>query len=146
MICSKCKKDKPETEFCKRHNVERGRQYWCKECQILINKKNYKRRPRKPKKPYDKKGALVRMLKSRYGLTYEQYEEMYINQNKACGICGKKGTLGGRFGLRIDHCHLTGAIRGLLCINCNSGLGMFREDPLLLVMATEYLKSKTPKD
>jgi hypothetical protein len=51
-----------------------------------------------------------------------------------CAICGTKGVK-----LHIDHCHMTNHVRGLLCHNCNTGLGLFKDDVRLLAAAIAYL-------
>lgn len=68
----------------------------------------------------------------KYGLTRAQYDEM---AEKGCAICG--GQPSDR--LYVDHDHKTGMVRGLLCHQCNSGLGMFKDDKSLLAKAIEYL-------
>ncbi len=74
--------------------------------------------------------------KRKYGITREEYMERLTRQGGLCDICGME------FGedLRVDHDHSTGAVRGLLCANCNIGLGMFQEDPKKLTAAAEYLE------
>ena len=74
----------------------------------------------------------------RYGITTEQYKEMLEKQGHKCGICGtKQERLRKR--LFIDHDHDTGAVRGLLCMKCNSGLGMFNDDVKIVGTAKTYL-------
>jgi hypothetical protein len=75
-------------------------------------------------------------LKKKYGLTLEQFNEMCIAQDHCCFICDE------RVNLVVDHNHQTGEVRKLLCLNCNSGLGMFRENPELLLKAKEYVSSQ----
>lgn len=72
------------------------------------------------------------------GMTTAGFENMMVSQNGQCAICGDNVKL------CVDHCHTTGFVRGLLCNNCNIGLGMFRDDPHRLVAATEYLKTQSP--
>jgi hypothetical protein len=71
-------------------------------------------------------------LNKRYGITPEQREAMFTEQNGACGICGEVRRL------FIDHDHATGLVRKLLCERCNWALGMV-EDPEWLAKATKYL-------
>lgn len=81
-------------------------------------------------------------VKVLYGLSPEQVDELYVRQQGACAICGQseKNLIRGRIlRLAIDHCHSTGAVRGLLCHQCNTGLGNFRDNPALLQRAIEYL-------
>lgn len=72
-----------------------------------------------------------------HGLTYQEYQEMYDAQQGRCAICGGLCSTGKR--LAVDHNHETGVVRGLLCNHCNRALGFFRDDPLLLQSALEYL-------
>ena len=76
----------------------------------------------------------------KYGITVEQYDEMFAAQEGKCAICEREDEGRGREFLHIDHCHDTGRVRGLLCFFCNSGLGKFRDDPKLLLRAIDYLK------
>ena len=75
----------------------------------------------------------------KYNLTPEQYEEMYLKQEYRCAICNEHEDETTRKKLVVDHCHVTGNVRGLLCNNCNSGLGLFRDDLSLLAKAKKYL-------
>lgn len=77
-------------------------------------------------------------LKSRYGITQLEYDRMYQIQQGKCMICGTHQTdLTQKLG--VDHDHQTHRVRDLLCSNCNKGLGIFRDDPGLLIAAAEYL-------
>lgn len=78
------------------------------------------------------------MLKMRFGITVEDYTAILAAQGGVCKICGK--TQNKR--LAVDHCHVTGIIRGLLCANCNTGLGLFLDDPELLDKAIGYLNEE----
>ncbi len=75
----------------------------------------------------------------RYGVSPEQYYEMWKAQGGKCKICGKE-LPDGEY-LQIDHDKQTGEIRGLLCPNCNKGLGMFKDNPDNFKGAIEYVKS-----
>lgn len=82
--------------------------------------------------------------KRRYGITEEQYKEMYISQNGKCAICGKEETARHNTSnkvlkLAVDHCHKSGKIRDLLCQKCNRGIGKFDEDPELFEKAKQYV-------
>ena len=74
----------------------------------------------------------------RYGISPEQYLEMYNAQGGKCKICGKELPEGQY--LCIDHNKETGEVRGLLCPKCNKGLGLFNEEPENFIKAIEYLK------
>jgi hypothetical protein len=80
-------------------------------------------------------------LKREYGLTPEQFEEMLIQQDSKCAICQGQST--GRSTserLCVDHNHVTGKVRGLLCHTCNNLLGQLKENPELLRAAIRYLE------
>lgn len=67
-------------------------------------------------------------------------DSMLAAQNNACAICGKTPNDNGRQ-LSVDHCHETMEVRGLLCVKCNAGIGMFCDNPMLLEQAIKYLRS-----
>lgn len=74
--------------------------------------------------------------KTKYGITKEEYQTRLTLQEGRCIICSDLV----EDKLRVDHDHQTGEIRGLLCSNCNTGLGMFKDDPELTTAATAYLR------
>lgn len=93
-------------------------------------------------------------LKAEYGLTEQQYWYMWVSQSGRCAICPNEivsrldvsrpiGVSG--VTAHVDHCHSTNAIRGLLCSNCNTGLGKFRDDAQLLLNAAGYLRASAPQ-
>jgi Autographiviridae endonuclease VII len=71
-----------------------------------------------------------------YGISWADYEAMFERQGGACAICKRTGLT-----LCVDHCHLTGEVRGLLCIRCNSAIGFCSDDPALLQAAAAYLQA-----
>lgn len=79
------------------------------------------------------------MLKRNYGITLEDFKKMEADQGGVCKICGKPPTKN-RKRLSVDHCHKTGKIRGLLCVNCNAMIGMAKDGPELLERGIQYLK------
>lgn len=83
-------------------------------------------------------------LKDRYNLTPEQYKKMQAKQNNRCAICGEEETALHNhtkkpLKLAVDHCHTTGKVRGLLCQDCNRGIGKFHDDIERLRSAITYL-------
>ena len=78
----------------------------------------------------------------KYGITIEDYDRMLEEQNGRCAICrtDKPGGAGARFA--VDHNHDTGNVRGLLCNNCNRGLGHLKDSVLLLEQAINYLNEE----
>lgn len=86
-------------------------------------------------------------LKKRFGITLETYREILKKQNHVCAICGRpENAVDHRTGLpralAVDHDHLTGKIRGLLCTQCNRGLGKFNDNLLYLKSAVKYLENQ----
>ena len=81
-------------------------------------------------------------LRRLYGLSIEQFEAMREEQANLCLICSceMEHTMNpGMNNIHIDHDHATGEVRGLLCGNCNNGLGCFKDNPEFLVSAAAYL-------
>lgn len=134
--CSSCKCEKQAGEFYRQKGTSDGFQTCCKACSKLRVKAWLSANP-------EKRSVLTRrdMLKRKYGLSIEQYEEMSTNAKGVCEICGgNEPNTGDR--LSVDHCHATGKIRGLLCSNCNKALGMLMDDPELAIKAALYLESR----
>lgn len=89
-------------------------------------------------------------LRTKYGISIEEYYSLLKKQNGKCAICGNEETATHNFykqkqDLAVDHCHKTGKIRGLLCQDCNRGIGKFHEDITILKNAIEYLQ-RTKKE
>lgn len=79
----------------------------------------------------------------KYGITTKGYNEMYESQQGKCAICNGEGFCMAehhKLKLVVDHCHTTGAVRGLLCHNCNRALGLFKDNIESLEKAVRYLK------
>lgn len=138
--CPNCNEEKELFEFYKHNrNGGDGYQCWCKVC---MNSRERQKKTSEQYRKYD--------LKSKFGITQKDYEEILESQNGVCSICGCEESVSHRYkegsqNLSIDHCHKTGNIRGLLCSNCNQGLGRFKDKPKLLLKAIEYLnKSVEP--
>lgn len=82
-------------------------------------------------------------LRQKFGMTLTEYTQKLEEQNGVCAICKKPETAirsGKLLMLAVDHCHGSGKIRDLLCINCNQGLGSFKDDINVLQQAIDYLK------
>lgn len=75
----------------------------------------------------------------KYGLTPAEKRSLLERQGHRCAICGESRTDRPKLFPVIDHCHATGAVRGILCAKCNKGLGLFRDNPDLLRQAALYL-------
>jgi hypothetical protein len=79
-------------------------------------------------------------LNRTFGITLEEYNELLNKQNGVCSICGDPPTIDQKK-FSIDHDHITGKIRGILCRGCNVGIGHFKDDPELLRKAINYIKN-----
>ena len=127
--CTKCKEWKQETEFFKDKQKSSGYRPDCKTC-------NTKRSTKWQIENKDKRASI--QLKHQFGIKLDDYNKMLEKQNSKCAICTKDIT---EFKTRfhVDHCHKTGNIRALLCVNCNHGLGAFMDNEELLTKAKDYL-------
>lgn len=150
--CSKCNKEQPLSSFgvfkSKGKEYLRGR---CNTCRSNMEKKArkenlevFKERDRKKyikavKK--DKEGLAAKYkntrLKKMYGVTLQEFEDMALKLNYKCEICKQKNKV--HKDLVIDHNHNTGGVRGLLCSQCNSALGLLKDSPEVLSEALKYL-------
>lgn len=88
-------------------------------------------------------------LKKKYGINLDQYNILLESQNGVCAICKKPevdvcNKKGGVRNLAVDHDHVTGRVRGLLCRGCNQGLGNFKENIDALVESVSYLNRYGP--
>lgn len=146
--CRKCGVEKPLSEFHVKSARTGQLVSQCKSCANNRSRKHYQDN-RQQHLDYAKQyiqtehGQAVQKrsaLKFRYGITLEQYNEMLTQQDGRCAICGTREA-GGRWNnFAVDHDHVTGAVRSLLCHGCNSGLGYFRENPEVLRKAAEYVE------
>ena len=127
--CRRCGEWKPLEAYHKQPNMPTGRHSWCAACYNAWAKAKRQRNDT----PEQKRRWL---LMTRYGMTEAQFEEMLTIQKHACAICGTP--LPTVRSTRIDHCHETGKIRGLLCHHCNIRLQVV-EDEEFLKAASAYL-------
>jgi hypothetical protein len=135
----KCKVEKPGTDFYIKKNKNKNGTYhsclhsFCKKCYLaqcrLWGEKNI-----------DKRRAYSRQSfrRRKFGIESIDYLRMLQEQEHRCAICGCEP----KRRLDIDHCHASSEIRGLLCSNCNNGLGRFKDSPELLMKAAIYLAKK----
>ena len=85
----------------------------------------------------------------RFGITRQEYAEMFHRQNGVCAICSQPETatrLGKVKALSVDHNHKTGSVRGLLCSDCNTGIGKLKEDRNIFLSAIQYLDEHSDKE
>lgn len=84
-------------------------------------------------------------LKRKFGISLDRYEAMLASQGGGCAICGSKKPGGPRRGLTfaVDHDHITGAVRGLLCLMCNSAIGFLKDRIDLIEQAAAYVRGES---
>lgn len=85
-----------------------------------------------------KQSSRYTKVKAAYGLSKDAYDTLYKETNGCCSICGLLDKTH-KNSLHVDHDHVTGNVRGLLCSNCNTALGKFKEDISILDKAKVYL-------
>jgi hypothetical protein len=132
--CKYCNESKESKDF----NTNKSNQ--CKKCRSIV-KKNY----REKNKEKEKLSFLKRFFKRKYNITIEQYNEILEKQNGKCAICfSEKSRRNGKTNqsepLAVDHCHKTGKVRGLLCTNCNVGIGLCKDNIELFYNCITYLQ------
>lgn len=150
-VCPECKIEKNYSEFYKESSTSTGISSYCKLCK---NKKAKEIMSRS----YNKKKANVRAASYRKNnpekfklgvkmssykklgiiITKEEYKKLYDMQNGYCAICNKHVS-NCKKDLALDHCHITGKVRGFLCDPCNTALGMFKDNTETLFKAIDYL-------
>ena len=126
--CAKCGEVKPRKQFYNDKNRVDGKYPYCKDCQkvLMASKENVKRR-----------AAYLRHWN--YGVTPEAYSAKWKRQRGRCAICKRK--LGkDAYKTHTDHDHATGNFRGILCSDCNLGLGHFKDNIEFLNSAKTYLE------
>ena len=128
-ICTQCLKEKDETHFNKHKLGKFGLNPVCRTC-----------RTERQRKHRDKVGY-GSTLKSKYGLTLEQFHQMIQDQKGLCYICNEELTLNdmGAKCACVDHDHYTGKVRKILCRNCNTALGHVKENTDILYAMIRYL-------
>lgn len=150
-ICSKCHIQKPASAFTRNPVYVSGLQSYCRECTRTYEKERRNRPDVKIRESEQLRlwrAANRRRLSEQrrrsnlkhfYGISVADYDQFITSQSGGCAICGIQSTdrMGRR--LAVDHDKETGTIRGLLCSNCNLGIGHFQHDTSRLSMAINYL-------
>jgi hypothetical protein len=143
-FCPRCETTKALDAFTLRKSGPRVGQAvaHCKECSVKAHKARSERDTtlyRRVEWP-----SKIRRL---YGITPSDYFAMLEAQNGCCATCGAAtpGTrnykrMGKAEAFYIDHCHATGRVRGLLCLNCNTAIGLIRDNPTVAQNISAYLR------
>jgi hypothetical protein len=132
--CGKCEEIKSLDEFNRAPERKGGYHGYCKVCLEIYNSERYK---------YDLEANRSKNLKRLYGIAPEEYQAMFTAQNGECAACGQPETATDSRtkqvrNLQIDHSHITGKIRALLCKECNNALGLLRDDPERIRLLLRY--------
>lgn len=142
-VCNVCRVEKNLNLFQNSKNNKLGKKRACAECSNSYTRNYYKNVVKKTEDYQLKRSN--KHYKRTYGITHEQYLKMCQDNNFQCYICkaSKKvsgnGTIGSYDVLVLDHCHETNKIRGILCTDCNFGLGFFKDNINNLVASHLYL-------
>lgn len=158
-VCTRCKEEK-SLDCYSIHQRSKGNllRAQCKDCHAIARKETYQRHAEKRRaysKEYhqanleeNRRKAREGQLKRKYGITLEQYNKMLEDQNGVCLICSGTGGMSHMLTpLVVDHDHTCcegqttcgKCVRGLLCSGCNTGIGLLKDDPNILLAAAAYL-------
>jgi hypothetical protein len=154
-VCQICKETKSFDHFDKasRYNLyptsSAGYQYRCKVCRLNSQKKrreicNKINRNHYASSKKRRDSIKNRNLYTKFGITLEQYNNMFLSQGGCCKICDTHQT-DLKKTLAVDHCHKTGNIRGLLCHHCNVALGYLKENDHIMQNMIDYVKKHKPE-
>lgn len=160
--CRICGVSKSLDSFHRARDMRDGHRNECKECFREISRRRYQQDPAKAiaqvkrwqqenserlnayrrnrrQLPEVKRRERDGYFRRTYGIAADEFDDLLARQGERCGICGRRPER--EASIHVDHDHETGAIRGLLCITCNQGLGLFGERPELLLRAAVYLRN-----
>ena len=117
--CRGCNEVKPHSDWHRKPSAPDGLASRCKTCKAAVRPADHLRR--------------------NYGITEADRDELIASQKGVCCICLAAPAV------QVDHCHKTGRVRGVMCFNCNSGLGLLRDDPDAMYRAADYLEGNAWK-
>lgn len=146
-LCPKCNLFLSLDRFHRSSKRGNGYQLWCKECGKQEKKASYHSYRRNRVRQLSR----ATQLRTKYGMSLEDYETLCAAQGRVCAICSLPETVrsspnGVVDSLRVDHDHKTGKIRGLLCSECNFGISKFKDRPSLMRKAIQYLVDNGHED
>jgi hypothetical protein len=128
--CTDCGLTKPVQLFPRNKNTKDGFHCYCKVCNNARSRESRDRLHG---------GSRHYHLKHRYGIGADDFDRLVDEQGGMCGICRRSDPE------HVDHAHDTGEVRGILCFNCNGGLGQFRDSVDALRSAVVYLDAHDPE-
>lgn len=150
--CNECLVSQPEDRFDRNSNQSDGRDPRCKVCRKEAKRISLEANPVSPEKRREyvrrykerhpervKQQERRQSLKSKFGMTVEQYDGMLAEQGGVCAICESAPT---KRALAVDHDHTDGSVRGLLCSSCNTALGLLSDSPAAVRAALTYLEKR----
>jgi Recombination endonuclease VII len=129
--CADCKQYKLVEEFPRNKNCKDGYHCYCKACNNARTRESRERLHG---------GTRHYHLMHRYGIGADEFDELVKQQGGVCPLCGRENPE------HVDHDHETGEVRGILCFNCNGGLGQFRDSIDALLNAVSYLTRADPEN
>jgi hypothetical protein len=144
-VCRLCKEDLPLASFGPNKAARNGLKRECGKC---LSDRASRWVDENPDRAFDA------YLRRKFGITLERYNAMLAEQGGICAICGESPTVGnsGRWTKRrrrpadpklvVDHDHVTGKVRGLLCGRCNTGIGFLKDDTVIVRFALKYLEER----
>lgn len=141
-VCPTCTVEKPSDQFyvtARNGNLSA----YCKPCQSRINREAYWSAPEHHRSRRERNRTQEKSrssyLKRTYGITLQDETDLWTAQASKCGICLRPLSYGRH--AHIDHDHVTGHIRGVLCGSCNRALGLFQDSPDVIDAASAYLRA-----
>lgn len=148
-ICSSCNSEKPVSAFGKRPEYRDGYRNQCNPCRSASTARYSKTeagvRSAKAARAREKanrppSGLRWSKLRTKYGITQEEYETRLERQGLKCAVCRSPSPKSRRGVFVVDHCHYTGRVRGLLCTPCNTAIGNLGDTLAGVEAAANYLR------
>lgn len=164
-LCPNCNQLKPSSAFYKTFDRPNGLASWCKACSLLRCMANYEKVKKAAKPTVNSKLCIgckselpiaqfskfsgsrdgyaarcrkcygLRARSLRYGIPVSEFSEMIQKQDSKCSICKTKTER-----LHTDHCHRTGVVRGFLCSNCNTAIGLLKDSRTIVSSMLKYIE------
>lgn len=147
--CTVCKEEKPISEYFKHCIGSKGQIIYKPACKQCSNEKSRNRYHKLTKEERSKRNRINRekmgkdyfknwKLEKQYGMSLEEYNFMLSEQNHLCYICDK--SFDENTTAHVDHNHETGETRKILCVNCNTAIGLAKEDATIMKKMIKYIE------